>query len=154
MVVVLTVAMVYEVSARYLFSAPTLWAFEISYMLMGSVFMLSMAYCLQVDQHVRVDFLYAAVRPRKRASIDFIGFLIVLPMTFWLLGGFCEYFERAYLGNEGSGESAWNPPIWPFRFVFILGFVLLLLQVTVNMVRATSTLVRGTDENPEEESNS
>ena len=119
--------MVYEVVARYAFSAPTLWAFEVSYMLMGSAFMLGIAYCLQVDQHVRVDFFYAVVSRRKSAVMDIIGFVLIIPMTIWLLGGMIDYFDRAYTGQERSGESAWNPAVWPFRFVFIMGFFLFLV---------------------------
>ena len=47
-VVVLIGAMVYEVIARYFFGAPTQWAFEVAYMLMGTSFMLGIAYCLQM----------------------------------------------------------------------------------------------------------
>ena len=44
----LIIAMVYEVISRYFFSAPTKWAFEMAYMLMGTSFMFGLAYCMQM----------------------------------------------------------------------------------------------------------
>ncbi len=62
LVPLLAVLMVYEVIARYAFRAPTSWAFEVSYMLMGTSLMLAIAFCMQVRRHIRVDFLYDTFR--------------------------------------------------------------------------------------------
>jgi TRAP-type mannitol/chloroaromatic compound transport system permease small subunit len=43
--------------------------------------------------------------------------------------------------NETSGESAWNPIIWPFKFTFVIAFVLLLLQVIVEVLKNILTLL-------------
>jgi len=45
-------AVVYEVIARYAFAAPTLWAFDVTYMLYGAMFMLGAAYALLVEMLV------------------------------------------------------------------------------------------------------
>jgi TRAP-type mannitol/chloroaromatic compound transport system permease small subunit len=42
----LILATVYDVGARYLFNAPTTWAYEIGYMMMGAHALLGMAYTL------------------------------------------------------------------------------------------------------------
>ena len=126
---VLAVLIAYEVISRYAFRAPTYWAFEISYMLMGTCLMLAIAFCLQLRRHIRVDFLYDHVSPKKRALIDFVGYVVfLLPMLVWCAWGLWVYFLEAYKVNETSGESAWNPIIWPFRYTFTLGFYLLGIQ--------------------------
>ena len=51
--VVLVASMIYEVVARYFFGAPTIWAFDISYMATGVLFVLGAAYTLKEDGHVR-----------------------------------------------------------------------------------------------------
>jgi TRAP-type mannitol/chloroaromatic compound transport system permease small subunit len=33
-----------------------------------------------------------------------------------------------YRSGEGSGLSAWNPKIWPYRVVYVAGFALFALQ--------------------------
>jgi len=54
-VIPLVLATCYEVFARYLFAAPTIWAFELGYILMGLHFMLGGAMTLKMKQHVRID---------------------------------------------------------------------------------------------------
>src|SRR5262245_25055201 len=59
-IVVLTFTTSYEVFSRYIFLAPTEWAFDASYMLYGTLFMMGGAYALARNAHVRGDFLYRA----------------------------------------------------------------------------------------------
>jgi TRAP-type mannitol/chloroaromatic compound transport system permease small subunit len=138
----LAVLIAYEVISRYAFQAPTAWAFEISYMLMGTCFLLAIAFCLQLRRHIRVDFLYDHVSPKTRASIDLLGFLVfLLPMVLWCSWGLWVYFLEAYKVNEVSGESAWNPIIWPFKFVFAFGFYLLGIQTVAEICKCVLVLV-------------
>jgi len=138
----LAVLIAYEVISRYAFQAPTPWAFEISYMLMGTCFLLSMAFCLQLRRHIRVDFLYDHVSPKKRATIDFVGYVVfLLPMLLWCSWGLWEYFLEAYKVNEESGESAWNPIIWPFKFTFAFGFYLLGIQTVAEICKCVLVLM-------------
>jgi TRAP-type mannitol/chloroaromatic compound transport system permease small subunit len=139
-ILILVVAMVYEVLARYFFSAPTKWAFEMAYMLMGTSFMFGIAWCLQMRRHIRVDFVYDHVSPRYQAIIDLVGFFLLLPMLLWLCAGLWDYFHQAYRVDEESGESAWNPIIWPFKYTFVMGFVLLLMQSVVETVKCVMVL--------------
>lgn len=41
LICLLVISMLYEVAARYIFQAPTLWAFDLSYMFNGSLFLLA-----------------------------------------------------------------------------------------------------------------
>ena len=136
----LIVAMVYEVVSRYFFSAPTKWAFEMAYMLMGTSFMFGLAYCMQMGRHIRVDFIYDHVSLKARQIIDLAGYAFLVPMLLWLTWGLWEYFAEAYRVDETSGESAWNPIIWPFKFSLVIGIVLLFMQTVVQIVRAIMIL--------------
>ena len=51
----LILATVYDVGARYLFNAPTQWAYEVGYMMMGAHALLGMAYTLREGGHIRID---------------------------------------------------------------------------------------------------
>ena len=101
---VLIVAMVYEVVSRYFFSAPTKWAFEMAYMLMGTSFMFGLAYCMQMGRHIRVDFVYGHVSPKARQIIDLAGYTFLVPMLLWLTWGLWEYFTEAYRVDETSAN--------------------------------------------------
>ena len=59
LVIPLTFAMVYEVLARKLFNAPTMWAYDMSRFLYGALFMLGAGYALSKGVHIRADFLYS-----------------------------------------------------------------------------------------------
>ena len=57
-ILVLTFVVTYEVFMRYAFRAPTTWAYDTSYMLYGTLFMMAGAYAVSRNGHVRGDFLY------------------------------------------------------------------------------------------------
>lgn len=133
----LILAMVYEVFSRYLFNAPTIWAYELAYMAMGTNFLLGAAFTLRERGHIRIDVAYSHFSPRLKALVDAVGYLLIfLPVAWWLTWGLWNYAYGAFLSGETSGESAWNPVIWPFRLVFFLGFLALALQGTAELIRA------------------
>lgn len=131
----LVVIMVWEVFVRYALNSPTLWAFEVSYMLMGTSFVLGIGYTFQLHGHVRVDFFYGYVSNRGRAIIDLIAYVVMLVFTIWLLFGLWDHLIYAIKHGETSGESAWNPVVWPFRTIFILGFAVFLLQLIAETIK-------------------
>jgi TRAP-type mannitol/chloroaromatic compound transport system permease small subunit len=140
LVLTLVILMVYEVIVRYAFSAPTVWGYELSTWAMGASFVLAIAYALMTDSHVRVDFLHDLL-PRARHVFDFLGYvLFVLPLLLWLSWGMWGYFYGALATAERSGQSAWNPVIWPFRLVLFLGVVALTLQVIAEVIKSAFRL--------------
>lgn len=137
LVVPLTLATCWEVFSRYVLVQPTIWAFEVGYMLMGVHFLLGGAIALKRQVHVRIDLIYARLPDRRRAWIDLILYVgLVLPAIVMFCIRFWEYTHSAYLSGEQSGMSAWNPPIWPFRALILFSFVLLGLQVVAECLKA------------------
>lgn len=136
LVVALIVLMLYDVAARYIFNAPTLWGYDINTWLMGASFILSVGYALSHDSHVRVDLLYStATRPRLR-YVDLFGFtLVLLPVSAWITWGLWHYFIEALRTGEKSGTSAWNPVLWPFRLILFLGFLAFTLQILAEIIK-------------------
>ena len=63
------VALIYEVFARYVFHRPTIWSYEITYMIYGTHFLLGAAYTLRVKGHIRIDLLYMRFPLRGRALV-------------------------------------------------------------------------------------
>jgi TRAP-type mannitol/chloroaromatic compound transport system permease small subunit len=55
---ILMFMIVHHVIMRYVFRSPTFWAYDLTYMLYGSAFMLGTAAALLYGAHVRTDFLY------------------------------------------------------------------------------------------------
>ena len=61
-------AMTYEVLARKLFLAPTIWAYDISRFLYGALFMLGAGYALSKGVHIRADFLYRNFKTKNQGK--------------------------------------------------------------------------------------
>jgi TRAP-type mannitol/chloroaromatic compound transport system permease small subunit len=135
-VVPLIAATVYDVVARYAFNAPTQWAYEIGYMVMGAHALIGMAYTLRERGHIRIDAFSQNFSSGARAVVDIAGYLVVLPCLCWLTIALWSYWLTAYHSGEQSGQSAWNPVIWPFRLIFFVAFVLLVLQVVAELIKA------------------
>lgn len=141
-VVPLILATSFEVFSRYLLNAPTIWSFELGYMAMGAHFLVGAAYTLREDGHIRIDVFYNGFSPKAKAWVNALGFLLLmLPASWWLSYALWNYAVEAYLTGEQSGQSAWNPVIWPFRMVFFAGFLLLALQGTVQFLKACAMLL-------------
>lgn len=130
MTLILVASMIYEVVARYVFGAPTIWAFDISYMCTGTLFVLGAAYALKQDAHVRIDFLAQKMPPVVRQRIEGGVFLcLVLPIFGGLSWVAVTRAWRAFVDGEVEMVSPWAPLMWPFYSMLALGLVALTLQV-------------------------
>ena len=69
----LILGMVYEVLARKLFLAPTIWAYDMSRFLYGALFMLGAGYALSKGVHIRADFLYRNFKIKTQGVIELLG---------------------------------------------------------------------------------
>lgn len=126
----------YEVLSRYVLTAPTIWAFELGYMAMGAHALVGAAYTLRQRGHIRIDVLYSRFSERARAVVDAAGYLLLfLPVVSWVTLGLWEYWVEGYASGARSGQSAWNPVIWPFHLTFFVGFALLWLQGVAELAR-------------------
>ena len=136
----LVIGTCYEVFARYVLGAPTVWAYEIGYFLTGSHFLLGLAFTLRSNEHIRIDIFSGHFTSKTRAIIDLIGYAITLPTMIWLSYALFQHLAQGYLRNERSGQSAMNMPVWPFRVVFFAAFTLLALQIVVEVIKAVRNL--------------
>jgi TRAP-type mannitol/chloroaromatic compound transport system permease small subunit len=125
----LVAVVAYEVIARYLFSAPTIWSFDLTYMLYGTVFMLGSAYALHKGAHIRTDFFFEKWSVRTRGVIDSTAYLVFFfPSLFLFLivsGGEGWY---AFEIGETSEQTPWRPILWPYKMVVPLTCLLLMIQ--------------------------
>lgn len=143
-IVALTAAICYEVFARYLFRAPTSWAYDTSYMLYGLLFMAAGAYTLSRGGHVRADFLYRSLPPRGQAMIDLpLYLLFFVPGIAALIWFGWDFFWLSYLQNERSSVTPDGPLIWPFKFLIPFSGALMLLQGIAEIIRCIVTLRTG-----------
>jgi TRAP-type mannitol/chloroaromatic compound transport system permease small subunit len=143
-ILAMTLAIAYEVFSRYVFSAPTAWAYDVSYMLYGTLFMMAGPYALSRNGHVRGDFLYRKWPPRVQALVDltlyvlfFFAAILAMIYSGW------NFFRLSWMFNEHSSFSPDGPPLWPFKALIPLVGVLMLLQGLAESVRCVMCLRTG-----------
>jgi TRAP-type mannitol/chloroaromatic compound transport system permease small subunit len=129
LIIPMTIAVTWEVVARKFFRAPTIWAFDVTYMLYGTHFMLGTAYTLMRVGHVRTDMLYQNWSVRRQSTIDAIGYLFFFfpAMIFFFYFGWQEA-SHAWSIGETSDASPWRPIVYPFKTVIPVTALLLLVQ--------------------------
>ena len=81
-IVILMGGTVYEVVMAYAFNKPTLWNFDFSMQMYGAILMMSGAYCLATEAHVRGDVIYRLFNQRTQAGIDLVLYFIFFLICF------------------------------------------------------------------------
>lgn len=109
------------------FFVPSVWTLEMAQFTMVAYYILGGPYAMQLDEHVRMDLMYANWSPKARAAIDsFTVLFLIFYLGMILYGGWAsteyalKYGERSY--------SAWAPYMAPLKILICLGVLLMLLQ--------------------------
>ena len=140
----LILVVVYDVVARYIFNAPTVWGYEVGIALGMSLYCFGYAYTEKIRGHVRVDVFYIHIPPRGRAIIDSVGgFIFFLPTILLVVRSAWNKMWWSWSIMEKSVEGYWYPPWYPLRTMIFLGFALLLIQGLANLYRAVYHVVKG-----------
>lgn len=125
---------VVEVVRRYVFNAPTVYALPVTIFICAATYLLSGAYALLDDAHVRIDVFYSRWSPRVRGIMDLITapvFFIGVGVMFWV--GSEWTIKAIVLGTGWSG--AWLVPIWPVRLFIPVASALLIIQGVAKAIR-------------------
>lgn len=138
----MVVVIAFEVVARYLFSAPTIWAYDTALILYAWLGLVGGAFAMKRGAHIRVDLFTANLSPRRQALLELIGAPFVvffLVLVVWQVG-------MASLDALASGSrrpTEWAPPLILFLATAPLGGALLLLQMASQVVKAIDVLLNG-----------
>lgn len=135
-IVLLTLAVSYEVFSRYALGAPTDWAFDASYILYGTLFMMAGAYTLSRNGHVRGDFLYRAWKERNQARMDLVLYILFFfpGIIAFIYSGY-GFAAQSWFTHEHSAYSPSGLPVYQYKTLIPVTGVLLLLQGVVEVVR-------------------
>ncbi len=150
--IVLLLALVncYEVVMRYVFGRPTVWAYDVSYMLGGSFFVLGIGYALLTKAHVRVDVVYVHWSQKTRALADvLLSLFLFFPAFSVLLYKLVPWVIRSWERKEKASGSFWLPPIYPLKTIILIAVVLLLLQGVSELCKDLKVLTAKKEETAE-----
>ena len=136
--------MVYEVFVRYVFVAPTSWAYDLSRMIAGSLFMLGAAYALSKGVHIRADFLYRNFSVRNQGRVDAALYLLFyMPGMFVFMWTSLDFAGVSWFQMERGMDSAWMPYLAPIKSALPVGIFFLILQGVSEFCKSYYAATRG-----------
>jgi TRAP-type mannitol/chloroaromatic compound transport system permease small subunit len=124
----------YEVTMRYIFHRPTIWASEAMVFGCGFLYVLGASWTLLDGRHVKIDFLWEKFSPRGRAILDCFNFLLFMFYMGMLLWVGSKYAWDSIQLRETFG-TPWNPPVYPVKISFVIGVCMLILQGIADWIR-------------------
>jgi TRAP-type mannitol/chloroaromatic compound transport system permease small subunit len=146
LVAVLIAIILYEVISRYVFNAPTPWAFGTFRMVGGAIIVMGWAYAQLHNSHVRVDVFYIRFSPRKRALIDVIGtgiFFFPLFGAFIARAGSSTWHTWLAFVVSITSYHLKSPVNLLYQTIILVGLCLFFLQFVARFIRDVYILARG-----------
>jgi len=138
---ILSLVVLYEVIARYLFNRPTIWAYDTTMMLYSMLFLFGGAYVLWEKRHIRVDVIFDRFSPRTRSIIDIIFYVVFFfPFVIVMIIYGYDSALMSWEAREISNTSQWGEPIYQWRAMIPVGFALLFLQGMAEFIRTIRAL--------------
>ena len=143
-IIILTFGVSYEVFVRYALRAPTSWAYDISYMMYGSLFLMAGAYTLANNGHVRADVVYRLWPVKVQATIDLVLFILFyFPGVMALIYSGFIFARMSYMFTETSVFSPAGVPIYQLKALIPIAGIFLFLQGISEVVRCVRAIRTG-----------
>ena len=140
----LILGMVYEVFARKLFLAPTIWAYDMSRFFYGALFMLGAGYALSKGVHIRADFLYRNFKVKTQGKVDFwLYLLFYFPGLLVFLYMTIGFVQESIMRGEKGMDTTWMPYMWPIKTCLLLGIIFLLIQGVSEILKSFYAATKG-----------
>ena len=143
-VVVIMGSMIYEVVARYVFTAPTIWAYDISRMFCGAAFVLGGGYALAKGVHIRSDFLYRTWSVKTQGRVDTLLYVVfffpTMLLLLWVSG---DWAWRSVSMGERGIDTALAPLLGPVKSSLPFGILFLTLQGVSELLKSLYAASRG-----------
>jgi TRAP-type mannitol/chloroaromatic compound transport system permease small subunit len=120
---------VYDATARYLFSSGSTALQELEWHFFDVVILLSIAYALKHNAHVRVDIFYDKFSPKVQSFVNIISIIFfILPLSFLILYTGIGFVELSFTQQEMSSDPGGLTHRWIVKSLMPLSFLLLALQ--------------------------
>jgi len=137
-------AMLYEITARYAFTAPTMWAYDISRMIYGAMFVIGAGYALSKGVHIRSDFLYRNWKVTTQARVDATLYIVFyfpsMLIFFWVA---TQWAWGSLSQGERGTDTAFMPLLGPIKSCLPVGVAFLVIQGVSELLKALYAARKG-----------
>lgn len=131
-VVFLVLLVVYDATARYIFSSGSIALQELEWHLFDVIIMLGISYTQQQNSHVRVDIFYANYSQKTKALVDMASSIFfVLPFSMLIIYLGIDFVYLSFTQNEISSNPGGLEYRYLVKSLLPLAFIFLVLQ-TIN----------------------
>jgi TRAP-type mannitol/chloroaromatic compound transport system permease small subunit len=134
----------YEVMVRK-FWVPTMWANDIATMCYGAHFFLAGAYTLQLQKHIRTDFLSRNWTLKTQVRMDIAQYLLIFLPGMVMFTWMSWQFAAESWDLKEALMTTWRPPAYWYKTVIPVSSALILLQGLAEVLKCFKTLQTGID---------
>lgn len=140
----------FEVFARYLFTKPTIWAYDLSLFFSSYLAALGGAYAQQKKAHINVDILYLSVSANVKRIFHLLsGCLAIFFMAVVIYASYDKFNEAVQFNYRRMSE--WAPVMHHFWMMLIVAASLMILQYSSDMIKDLFHLITGHDLIPQQD---
>lgn len=125
----------YEVIMRYVFHAPTQWAFEVAMTLCAFAWMISAGFVTLKQRHIGITVLYIMAKKPTQWWLDLIAMVVGVVALFLLVADGLHHALQAIDGVERAGSAFNSPQPMLLKTVLVVGAAMYLVQLLVNLYR-------------------
>lgn len=130
-----------NVFSRFVLSRGSIALEELSWHLFGATLMLTLAYAVVRDDHVRVDVLREKFSLRSQAIIELLAILLLaLPVVILMVDALIPFAWQAFIYDERSQAPSGLPHRFIFKSVLPLGLALVALTLFSRATRCSTLL--------------
>jgi TRAP-type transport system small permease protein len=130
---------VVDVLGRSLFHKPILGTFELTEYMLAVIVFCTISWCAVTRSHITVDILTSHLPPRVNAVLLFITSLLGLGLLGTMM--WQSFREALVITEMGKSSTMLNVPAYPFYWLMAIAFLIVSLQVLVEVVRTISKAV-------------
>ena len=128
-VALLVLLVLYDATARYLFSSGSIALQELEWHLFDVIILLGIAYTLRENSHVRVDIFYASYSEKTKSLVNIISsFFFILPFSVLIVYVGIGFVEMSFVQNEASSNPGGLEYRYLVKSLMPIAFAFLALQ--------------------------
>ena len=123
----ITLAVVYEVVARYFFNSPTIWAVDFTRYSLVYLTFIGAAWVLRERAHIRVDMVAIRFSARQQLLLEAVGSVVAAAVMAVLVWKGAELLWDAVVRQQAVLET-WRVPRWITLLPIPVGSLLMLIE--------------------------
>ena len=153
LMILLILNVAWDVMMRYIFHNSSIAMQELEWHIFSVIMLYGTGYALRYNAHVRVDFLYDRLSPKKQAWINIFGTIFfLLPLILLIIYGSWDFVMDSYTTNEISEDPGGLTHRWiikaqiPLSFIFLLFCAFNFTLHNINILRGEDNLPKPSEE--------